>query len=273
MSVAAYNPGGKLSVPKHGKLYWSLADTLVVAKRQLIHTLREPEQLAGLTIMPVLFIVLFRYVFGGAIHVTGMNYANYLLPGIFAQNAIFSALDSAPGFANDLQKGVIDRFRSLPMTPWAFIAGRTVADLLRNVFLTLVMIGIGLVVGFRPEGNPARWVLAGIVMLGISFTVSWLGAALGLWLRNPEAANTFAMAFAFPLSFASSVMVPTSTMPSWMQGFVDHQPITLAANAVRALFLNQPVGNDLWQALVWFVGILAVFMFITVRLYRRLGTH
>src|SRR5947209_1470831 len=223
-------------------LYWTFADALVLAKRHLIQIPRIPEELIFATIQPIMFVLLFRYVFGGAIAVSGTSYVNYLMAGIFAQTVIFGATSTGIGLATDLQRGLIDRFRSLPMAKSAVLTGRTLADLVRNTFVVFVMWMVGLLVGFRPQGNALSWLAAVGLLLLTSFAFSWISATIGLLVRSVEAAQSSGFIWLFPLTFASSAFVPTNTMPSWLQAFSDHQPISIVSNAVRALLLGTPVG-------------------------------
>jgi len=257
-------PSGRL-----GRLKLTLADTLVLTKRSLTHTVRSPELLIFATIQPVMFVLLFRYVFGGAISVRGTSYVNYLMAGIFVQSVSFGAMTTGVGLATDLTQGLVDRFRSLPMSRSAVLTGRTLGDLGRNMFTVLVMLGVGLLVGFRPHGSPLRWLGAAGLLLLISFSLSWISATIGLLVRNVEAVQSAGFVWLFPLTFASSAFVPTSSMPGVLRAFAEHQPITQVVNAVRALVLDRPVGSAGWQAVVWCVGILAVFVPLSVRLYRR----
>ncbi len=257
-------PSGRL-----GRLRLTLADTLVLTKRSLTHTVRSPELLIFATIQPVMFVLLFRYVFGGAIAVRGTSYVNYLMAGIFVQSVSFGAMTTGVGLATDLTQGLVDRFRSLPMSRSAVLTGRTIGDLGRNMFTVLVMLAVGLLVGFRPHGSPLRWLGAAGLLLLISFSLSWISATIGLLVRNVEAVQSAGFVWLFPLTFASSAFVPTSSMPGVLRAFAEHQPITQVVNAVRALVLDRPVGSAGWQAVVWCLAILVVFVPLSVRFYRR----
>jgi ABC-2 type transport system permease protein len=257
-----------------GRMYRMMNDTLVIAERGLRQTTRIPELLAFATIQPVIFVLLFRYVFGGAIHVGGgVSYVNFLMAGVFVLTVAFgSTAPTGVGLADDLQKGLTDRFRALPMSRMAVLLGRTVADLVRNVFTVIVMLVVGLAVGFSPEGSPLGWLGALGLLLIFSFSFSWMGAVIGLAVRNPEAVQAACVVWLFPLTFASSAFVPIATMPGWMQVFAENQPITKVVDAVRAWGLGRPVGSSAWIALAWCVGVLAVSMPLAVRLYRRSAT-
>jgi ABC transporter DrrB family efflux protein len=258
---------------QRGRAYWSVADALVLAKRSLIQSARVPELLVFATIQPVMFVLLFRYVFGGSIDVGHTSYVNYLMAGIFVQTVAFGSIVTGLSIAEDLQRGLVDRFRSLPMSHSAVLTGRTIADLLRNVFVVAVMLGVGLLVGFRPSGSVLRWAGGFGLLLLLSFAFSWIAAAIGLLVRTVEAAQSGGFIWLFPLTFASSAFVQTSHMPDGLRQFADHQPVTQLVDALRGLLLNRPVGSHAWQALAWCVGILVVFVPLSVRLYRRSAAH
>lgn len=256
--------------PRGGsKLYWALADTAVLARRHLIQIPRIPELLVFATIQPVMLVLLFRYVFGGSIDVGDESYVNYLMAGIFVQTVAFGGVATGIGLAGDLQMGLIDRFRSLPMSRGAVLTGRTVADLVRNLFVVAIMLVVGMLVGFRPDAGPLDWLGAIGLLLLLSFAFSWIGAAVGLLVRSVEAAQSGGFIWLFPLTFASSAFVQPEKMPGWMQPFAENQPFTLIVNAVRGFFLEGPVGSDGWIALAWLVGLLAVFAPLSVRLYEK----
>ena len=248
-------------------------DTLVMAERGLRQTTRIPELLVFSTIQPIMFVLLFRYVFGGAIHVRGISYVNFLMAGIFVQTVAFGAtVPTGIGLATDLQGGLMGRLRALPMSRMAVLLGKTVADLLRNVVTIGVMLLTGLAVGFHPQGSPLGWLGALGLMVMLSFSFSWVGAAIGMAARNPETVQAAGLMWLFPLTFASSAFVPISSMPGWLQTFAENQPITKLVDAVRAWTLGRPVGSSAWIALAWCVAVLAVAMPVAVRLYRRAAT-
>ncbi len=249
--------------------FWTIVDALVLARRNLQQIPRIPEELIFSTIQPVIFVLLFRYVFGGAIAVQGTSYVNYLMAGIFAQTVIFGSTTTGIGLANDIQKGLVDRFRSLPMAKSAVLTGRTLSDLVRNVIVVAIMWIVGLLVGFRPEGSFLE--LAGAIgmLLFVSFAFSWISATIGLAVRSVEAAQSAGFIWLFPLTFASSAFVPTQSMPNWLRVFAEHQPITLVINTVRGLLLNKPDAGTTWQAIAWCLGILVVFIPLAVLAYGR----
>lgn len=247
----------------------AVRDSGIVVWRQLVQLPRIPEVLIFALIQPVMFVLLFRYVFGGAIATPGESYVNYLMPGIFAQTVAFGAVASGIGLAEDLRRGIIDRFRSLPMARSAVLVGRTVSDLVRNSVVVAVMYIVGLLVGFRPAGSIGQQVVAFALLLLTSFAFSWIGVVIALSMKTVEAVQSAGFIWLFPLTFASSAFVPTDAMPGWLQVFAENQPFTIVVNAVRALFLDQPVGNLIWLTLAWMIGILAVMVPLATRQYRR----
>ncbi len=217
---------------------------------------------------PVIFVLLFRYVFGGAIETPGLSYVNFLMAGIFVQTTAFASTSSAVGLADDLSKGIIDRFRSLPMARSAVLAGRTLGDLARIVLVVLVMTAVGLAVGLRPSSFGG--LLGAIALTSLfGFAFSWIQAYIGLSVPNVEAANLAGFVWLFPLTFASSAFVPLDSMPGWLQAFANATPVTPTVDAVRAL-LNDglPLQSALLKSLAWIVGITVVFSILSVRKYR-----
>lgn len=260
---------GTLQPQQRSRVYWALMDTLIIAKRNLQHIPRIPTQLLDVTVQPFMFVLLFRFVFGGAIKTGGTSYINYLMPGIFVQTLVFASVTTGVGLAEDLAKGLVDRFRSLPMARSAVLAGRTVADLAQSVLGVTVMFIVGMLVGFRPQGNPLGWVVAFGLLLLCGFAFSWIGALIGMIAPNAEGVQAFGFTALFPLTFASSAFVPTQTMPVWLRVFAEHQPVSVIINAARELLLGQPFGATSLQAFAWCAGILAVFAPVAVTLYRR----
>ncbi len=260
---------GQLKPLARPRIYWTISDALVMAKRHLLQIPRIPEELVFATIQPIMFVLLFRYVFGGAIAVRGTTYVNYLMAGIFAQTVIFGSTTTGIGLASDLQKGLVDRFRSLPMAKSAVLTGRTLSDMIRNTFVVIVMWTVGLLVGFRPEGPVIAWFAAAAILLLTSFAFSWISATIGLLVSTVEAAQSAGFIWLFPLTFASSAFVQTSSMPDWLRPFAENQPVTLIINAVRRLLLNKPDTSTILQAIAWCVGILIVFIPVAVWAYGR----
>jgi ABC transporter DrrB family efflux protein len=271
--MSAMTNGSGLQPRRRGGLYYALADGWVLAKRNLVQIPLIPELLVFATIQPVMFVLLFRYVFGGAIDVGGESYVNYLMAGIFVQTVAFGSVSTGIGLSEDLQKGLVDRFRSLPMSRSAVLTGRTIADLVRNLFVVLVMLLVGILIGFRPEAGVVGWAGAIGLLLLLSFSFSWIGATVALLLRSTEAVQSAGFIWLFPLTFASSAFVMTNNMPGALKAFANHQPITQVIDAVRGFLLDQPVGPHGWLALAWCLGILVVFIPLSVSLYRRVATR
>ena len=259
----------RLPARRRPALYWALADALVVAKRQIRQIPRVPDELITATVQPAIIVLLFRYLFGGAIAVPGASYINYLMAGAFVQSAVFASANTGVGVANDLQRGLIDRFRSLPMAQSAVLTGRIFADLIRNTLVILVTWAVGLLVGFRPEGTVPAWIAASGLVLLMSFVFSWFSALIGLLIPSPEAVAQAGIVWLLPFVFGSSAFVPVSTMPDWLQAFANHQPVSLMMNAVRGLLLNQPNIATIWQALVWCGGLLIVLIPLAFWAYGR----
>lgn len=248
---------------------WAVADSLAIAWRGLITYRRVPQLLVFSTIQPVVFVLMFRYVFGGAIRVPGVDYVDYLMPGIFVQTVVFGSIATAIGLATDVQSGLLERFLSLPMARSAVLLGRTLADLVRNVFVVVLMTGVGFLVGFQVHTNAAKLVAAMLLVLLFGYSLAWVFATVGLLLGNPESAQAAAFPIMAPLVFASSAFVPVASMPGWLQPFADHQPVSVTASAARALILGTPASSDVLQALAWVAGILLLFVPTAVWRYRR----
>lgn len=249
---------------------WAAQDTLTIAWRNIIAMKRVPQVLVFSTIQPIIFVLMFRYVFGGAINPGGgIPYVDYLMPGIFVQTITFGSMQTGVGLADDLTKGLIERFRSLPMARSAVLAGRTVADLARSVFVFMLMTGVGFAVGFRLHTNVFAFIGGLLILLAFAFALSWVFAMLGLTMRNAEAAQAAAFPIIAPLVFASSAFVPLTSQPGWLQVFSAHQPVTLTVNAIRALCIGGPTIGPVAQSLAWSIGIVAVFAPLAVRKYRQ----
>jgi ABC transporter DrrB family efflux protein len=250
-------------------LRYAFSDTMVLAWRSLKRIPRQPDLLTSYTVQPVMFVLLFVYVFGGAISTPGYDYVDFLIPGIVVQTMSFGGFVTALGLAEDLKRGLIDRFRSLPMARSAVLTGRTLADIALNSIALTVMIVVGLIVGFSFATSVPEVLLGIALALLFGYAFSWVFALVGLMVSSPESANAFGFIFIFPLSFASSVFVPVASMPSWLQGFASANPITTVADAMRALWIGAPAGTDVWAAFVWSFGIIAVFSILAVARYRR----
>jgi ABC transporter DrrB family efflux protein len=246
-----------------------VGDTLVVAERNLVRLKRAPDLLTAFTIQPVMFLLLFVYVFGGAISTPGYDYKDFLLPGIMVQNIAFGGFVTAIGLNEDLSKGLIDRFRSLPMARPAVLAGRTLSDIATNSLSIVVLLTTGLIIGFSFDASPIEIVGGLGILLLFGYAFSWVFALLGMMVSSPEAANSVGFIAVFPLTFISSAFVPTDSMPAALQWFAEVNPFTIVVNAMRALWLGAPAGNYVWGAVVWSLAIIAVFAPLAVRRYRR----
>jgi ABC-2 type transport system permease protein/oleandomycin transport system permease protein len=250
-------------------LAYAVSDTAVVAKRNLKRIPRQPDLWVSFTIQPVMFVLLFVYVFGGAISTPGYDYVDFLIPGIIVQTMSFGGFVTAIGLSDDLRKGLIDRFRSLPMARSAVLGGRTLADVATNTVSLVVMVGVGLLVGFNFSSSPIE-VIAGFgLLLLFGYAFSWIFAFVALISKSPEGAQTLGFLLIFPLSFASSAFVPPSSMPAAVEAFANANPFSTIVDATRALFVDAPAGNDVWAALLWCVGLIVVFSALSVHLYRR----
>jgi ABC transporter DrrB family efflux protein len=258
-----------LPSPRRSQLAWAAADSLAVARRNVIGMTRRPQLLAFATIQPVLFVLMFRYVFGGSIHVPGVSYVNYLMAGIFVQTVMFGAQNTAVGMAEDLRNGLIERFRSLVMARSAVLAGRVLADALTNMFGIVLMLGVGYLVGFRLHTSVAALAAAAGVLLLFGFAISWVNVLLGLAAKSAEAAAAASLPLTVLLAFPSSAFLLTRTMPGPLRAYADHQPLTAAVNAIRPLLLGGPAAAPAVAAILWCAGIVAVFAPLAVLRYRR----
>jgi ABC-2 type transport system permease protein/oleandomycin transport system permease protein len=265
--------GSVTETETQGSFRWAVSDTIQMVKRNLRHIPRSPELLLDVTIQPVIFVVLFVYVFGGAIQTPGMSYVNYLMAGIFVQTLIFACMTSGIGLAYDLQKGLIDRFRSLPMSRSAVVAGRTITDLLRGILAVAIMFVVGLAVGFRPEGTALSWLIGLGILLMFAFAFSWIGVTIGMFVGTPEAVQAALFVFVFPLTFVSSAFVPVDTMPSWLQGFAEYQPLSVVIDMLRNIFTGQPWHTEALWSIGWSLLLLAIFFPIAIRLYKKRTTE
>ncbi|HEY6470680.1 MAG TPA: ABC transporter permease [Candidatus Dormibacteraeota bacterium] len=254
---------------------WAISDALVITRRNLLVWMRVPAYLVFTVVQPVIFVLLFRYVFGGAIQAPGAGgYVSYLMPGIIGQTAAFATFATAIALAQEAKKGVIDRFRAMPMARSAVLAGRLIADSIRMLIVIMVIVGVGYAVGFRFQNGVVGAV--GMVLLAEAFgvTVCAVSAFIGLAIKDEESVQAFGLIWLFPLTFVSSAFVPIATMPSWLQGFANNQPVTLVINAMRSMALGGPafpLNPSLWESLLWLAGVLIVFVPLAVWSYRRVG--
>ena len=256
--------------PVHRSAFSAWRDAWAITGRNLIVYRRVPTLLVFTLIQPVVFVLLFRYVFGGAITVPGgIPYVDYLMPGIFVQTVVFGATNTAIGLATDVKSGLLERFHSLPMARSAVLTGRTFADLARNVLVVALMAIVGVLVGFRVQTNALLFLAGVLIVLMFAYAFSWIFATVGLAIGDPESAQAATFPVLAPLVFASSVFVPVSSMPSWLQGFATYQPVSVTANAARALMLGGPTLSWVLQSIAWCAGIVLVCGPLAVWLYRR----
>jgi ABC-2 type transport system ATP-binding protein len=261
-------------VPSPRELRGAVSDAWVVTARNLRHFIRQPQLLIFSTIQPIMFVLLFVYVFGGAVRGSlpgGVSYVDFLLPGIFVQSVAFRATQTAIGLAEDLDRGVVDRFRSMPMARSAVLLGRTVADLVRNVLIIGLMIGVGYIIGFSFQAGTLQALASVAVVAAFGFALSWIFAFVALTVRGAEAAQAAGFVVIFPLVFASSVFVPVSSMPSWLQSFAHSSPVSLTADVARSYALQPGVPGSLGPASAWIGGLLALFIPLCVWRYRRMS--
>ncbi|MGH3733563.1 MAG: ABC transporter permease [Acidimicrobiales bacterium] len=259
------------AVSTHSALRWAVSDVLTVARRNLLALFRIPVAIVFMIIQPIMFVILFRYVFGGVIDVPGVSYVNYLIPGILVQTVIFGAVGTTVGLSEDLQKGLIERFRALPMARLAVLAGRTVSDLFRNILVLVIITGVGFLVAFRPHGGVVPYLQACLLMLLFAYCLSWGFAFVGLAAPNAEAAQAMIFPVIFPLTFASAIFVPVLSMPGWLRPFATDQPVSQTAIAVRGLMLGQPHGQSTWIALAWAIGAIVILAPLAVNKYRKVA--
>ena len=271
MTAVAERTLGPAGAPSVGVRFgWAVTDTLTITRRNLLVWMRTPAYLVFTLVQPVIFVLMFRYVFGGAIRVNSAGgYVDFLMPGIIGQTAAFATFGTAIALAIELKKGVIDRLRSMPMAHSAVLTGRLVADTLRMTVTILVIIAVGFAVGFRFQ-NGAGAAIA-MVVLGIVFgvAISCISAFIGLAIGDEESVQAFGLIWLFPVTFLSSAFVPIATMPGWLQAFANNQPVTYTIDAMRALALGGPVADSLWKSVAWLAGIFIVFVPLAVRAYRR----
>ena len=252
---------------------WAVRDTWTVTKRNLRHFVRQPRLLMFSTIQPVMFVALFSFVFGGVAADAlpeGVDYIDFLLPGLFVHSAAFRSTQTAVGLAEDLERGVVDRFRSMPMSRSAVLAGRTFADLVRSLSVITLMIIVGSIIGFRFTEGPLA-ALGAVLVVGLfGYLMSWIFCWLALVVPGAEAAQTAGFVVVFPLVFASSIFVPVETMPGWMAAIAEASPLTATANTARALSIGGPVLAPALRTFAWCFGLLALVIPLSVRRYRRI---
>lgn len=254
---------------KKSRLFWLLNDTYEMLRRSIRHIIRSLDQVMSLIMFPIMFMLLNRYVLGGAIDTGNVSYANYLFAGILVQTLAFGANYTTINIAVDMKEGIVDRFRSLPMASSALIVGHIISDLVRNIISAVIIIAVGFLVGFRPNASAEDWLLVVGLALLFSLAISWLSAILGLLVKSLEAAQWMGFVVIFPLTFISSAFVPTETMPKALRTFAENQPISHVIDTVRSLLVGTPIDNSAWLSVVWCVGIVIVSVPVTVWLFRR----
>jgi ABC-2 type transport system permease protein len=253
---------------KHSKFYWIVSDVWVLVLRSLKHIVKNMDQLLGVALQPIMFMLLFRYVFGGAISTGGVTYVNFLVAGILVQTAAFGATTTSLSVATDLHRGIIDRLKSLPIASWGVLMGHVTADLVRNTLSALIMILVALFVGFRPVAGIIDWLMIAGILLLFTLAMSWLSAIMGLLAKSVEAVQWMGFLLVFPLTFASAAFVPTETMPKALRLFAQNQPVTHVIEAIRALMNGLPLNNHGWLAVLWCSAIIVICIPIATHLFR-----
>ena len=260
----------------------ALGDAVVITWRNLMQFVRVPPLLVFSVIQPIMFVLLFVVVFGGVMKaMVGGSYVNFLMPGILVQTTVFGSTQTGVGLAEDLSKGFIDRFRSLPMARSAVLAGRTTSDMVRNLVVIFLMVVVGMLVGFRPDGTVPGYVLALIIGLAFGHAFSWISATIGLSVKDVESVQAASFTWVFPLTFLSSAFVPVESLPTWLQPIVEHNPVTVTVDAIRSLVVPGLTVPDMgisggvdwsavWGSILWIAALLAIFIPFAIRLYRRL---
>ena len=246
-----------------------LVQSLTLSWRTLVQIKHNPMELIDFSIQPIMFLLLFTYVFGGAISGTTDDYLIFALPGIIVQNSLFGTLNTGIGLNTDITKGVFDRLRALPIARWSPLAGRIGADMVKQAWAMALLLGLGAILGFRVGTDAFGVVGAFVLMLAFAMAFSWMSVLVGMIVKEPEKVMIFGFAVMFPLTFVSNVFVPAETMPGWLQGFVDVNPVTQVADALRGLLVGGPVAGPVVASLLWGAGILAVFAPLAVRAFRR----
>jgi len=254
---------------KHSYLFWLFSDSWIMTKRSVTHIIRSLDQVMSLIMFPIMFMLLNRYVLGGAIDTGNVTYANYLFAGILVQTLAFGANYTTINLAVDMKEGIVDRFKSLPMASSALLIGHITADLFRNIISGAIIIAIGFLVGFRPDATPLEWLYVIGLALLFSLAISWLSAILGLLVKSLEAAQWIGFVLIFPLTFISSAFVPTDTMPPVLQAFAENQPITQVIDAMRSWLVGTPMDNSALMSIIWCVGIIVVCMPLAAYMFRR----
>lgn len=260
-----------ITIPRHSSAYWILHDAGILIVRSLKHIFRNMDQLLGLAIQPIMFMLLFRYVFGGSINTGNISYVDFLTAGIVVQNAAFGALTTSMSVNADLSRGIMDRFRSLPMSNAVVMLGHVTADLVRNVISSTIMILVALLIGFRPVAGVGDWLMILGILLLFTFAISWIAAIMGLLAKSMEAVQWMGFMAVFPLTFASAAFAPTDNMPTGIRIFAENQPVTHVIEAIRALMVGTPIGNHGTLAVIWCIGIIAIAIPLAAYMFRTRG--
>lgn len=255
----------------NSNLAWMLSDSWIMSKRSIKHITRSLDQLLSVALFPLMFLILNRYVFGGAIETGDVSYINFLVAGILVQMLAFGANYTTINLAVDLQQGIVDRFRSLPMASSALLVGHVTADLFRNIISAVIVFAVSFLIGFRPTADLMEWLLVLGLALLFTLAISWLSAILGLFVKSLEAAQWVGFVVIFPLTFASSAFVPTETMPTALRIFAENQPLTHVINAMRSWLVGTPLGNSGLLAFAWCIAIIVVSMPLATWLFQRRG--
>lgn len=250
-------------------LSWAVKDSYYLAERSIMHIIRSFDQVMSLIMFPIMFMLLNRYVLGGAIDTGDVSYANYLFAGILVQTLAFGANYTTINLAVDMKEGIINRFRSLPMHNAAVVVGHIVSDLFRNVISGVIIVLVGLLIGFRPNASAKEWLLVALLSIVFTLAVSWLSAILGLIVKSLEAAQWMGFVVIFPLTFISSAFVPTETMPSVLRVFAENQPLTHVIDTMRGWLVGTPIDNSLWLSFVWCIAVIIISVPITAHLFRK----
>jgi ABC-2 type transport system permease protein/oleandomycin transport system permease protein len=250
---------------------WVIRDTIVVMRRNLLKYVRVPTLLVFSTVQPIMFVLLFAFVFGGAIEIPGIEYINFLMAGIFVQTSVFGSTNTGIGLAEDMNKGLIDRFRSLPMSRSSVLAGRTLSDSVRNIFVVSLMVIVGYLIGFSFTQGFAKATLSIVLVVTFGYAFTWISATIGLAIKDVESVQAASFIWLFPLTFASSAFVPVETMPSWLAWFARNNPVTQVVNGARYLIVGEPYGfpADVVRGFGWAIVLLVIFIPLAVNRYRR----
>lgn len=257
------------AIPLGRRLSWGVSDVAALTKRNLLHLTRVPALLFFTAIQPIMFTLLFRYVFGGSIRTSAGSYVEYLLPGIIVQTGAFLSFATAVGLAEELNKGVIDRFRSMPIARSAVLIARLVSDVVRTFATVLIIVAVGYGVGFRFHTGSGQIIAMIVLSVAFGLAMACISSFIGLAIKDQEAVQAFGLVWVFPLTFASGIFVTVASMPAWLGAFARNNPVTIIANAARHLSLGTPAGDSLWLSVVWLVAIMVTFGALAVRAYRR----